>query len=86
MGAMQLRHFKLWYAGDVRNWGLARYELQQINVSFQEAVKYYPNFPLADMESMGSFRGGDQQRDRREGRRQVREGHRAADRGLQCMS
>jgi hypothetical protein len=27
MGATQLRHFKLWYAGKLKNWELAGYEL-----------------------------------------------------------
>jgi len=52
MGTTQLRHFKLWYAGNVKNWGLANYELGQINASFQDAVRLYPNIPVADMNSM----------------------------------
>jgi hypothetical protein len=52
MGATQLRHFKLWYAGNVRNWSLAHYELQRIDASFQDAMKFYPNFPQANMKVM----------------------------------
>ncbi len=52
MGVAQLRHFKLWYAGNVRNWPLADYELGQIKASFEDATKLYPNLPAADMSSM----------------------------------
>ena len=52
MGATQLRHLKLWFAGREKNWPLAIYELGQIRVSFQEAMKFYPNVPIADMTTM----------------------------------
>jgi hypothetical protein len=52
MVTTQLRHFKLWYAAKVRNWDLANYELTQINASFDDATKFYPNIPAADMTSM----------------------------------
>jgi hypothetical protein len=52
MGITQMRHFKLWYAGNVKNWPLAKYELGQINASFQDAPKLFPNIPAADMRSM----------------------------------
>ena len=42
MGATQLRHFKLWYAGKEKNWALAGYELGQIKESFQDAMTFYP--------------------------------------------
>jgi len=38
MGATQLRHFKLWYAGTEKNWPLATYELSQIRESFGDAI------------------------------------------------
>lgn len=53
MGAMQLRHFKLWFAGRLKNWDLAAYELDQIKSSFSDAMAFYPGIPLADMTSMG---------------------------------
>ena len=37
MGQTQLRHFKLGYAGELGNWPLASYEVQQIRRSFGEA-------------------------------------------------
>ncbi len=36
MGQTQLRHFKLWFAGALGNWPLARYELEQIKRNFEE--------------------------------------------------
>jgi len=52
MGAIQLRHIKLWYAGSLRNWPLARYELDQIKDSFGDAMTYYPGIPDSDMTTM----------------------------------
>ncbi|WP_029004277.1 hypothetical protein [Azorhizobium doebereinerae] len=49
MGATQLRHFKLWFAGRLKNWDLAQYELDQIRASFQDAVTLYPGIPVTDM-------------------------------------
>ena len=48
----QLHHFKLWYAGRVGNWPLAKYELAQIRASAADAIKYYPHVPAANMEKM----------------------------------
>ncbi|EAQ35996.1 hypothetical protein NB311A_11162 [Nitrobacter sp. Nb-311A] len=52
MGAMQLRHFKLSFAGKLRNWELAAYELDQIKESFHDAATLYPGIPVADMTIM----------------------------------
>jgi len=52
MGAIQLRHFKLWYAGNVGNWRLTDYELRQIQSSFQDVIRLYPNVPEANMVTM----------------------------------
>ena len=46
MGATQLRHFKLWYAGQLANWELASYELGQIEDSFFNAARLYRNIPV----------------------------------------
>jgi hypothetical protein len=46
MGATQLRHVKLWYAGKLRNWELASYELSQIEDSFNNAARLYRNIPI----------------------------------------
>lgn len=44
MGAMQLRHFKLWFAGRQKYWDLANYEVKEIRKSFDAAAKFYPTF------------------------------------------
>lgn len=49
MGLTQLRHFKLSFAGKLRNWDLAAYELEQIVESFQDAATLYPGIPVTDM-------------------------------------
>lgn len=49
MGATQLRHIKLSFAGKLRNWELAAYELDQIKESFQDAATLYPGIPVTDM-------------------------------------
>ncbi|RTL50673.1 MAG: hypothetical protein EKK40_11165 [Bradyrhizobiaceae bacterium] len=53
MSAMQLRHFKLWFAGRLKNWDLAAYELDRIKSSFADAMGFYPGIPVADMTAMG---------------------------------
>jgi hypothetical protein len=52
MIATQLRHFKLWYAGLVKNWELANYELAQIGASFEDATRLSPNIPAAPITTM----------------------------------
>jgi hypothetical protein len=52
MVSTQLRHFKLWYAGRVKNWGLANYELTQIRASFEDATRLSPDIPAADMTTI----------------------------------
>lgn len=44
MGATQMRHSKLWFAGKAKNWELANYELDEIEEGLEEAVKYHPVF------------------------------------------
>ncbi len=52
MGATQMRHLKLWYAGTEKNWPLANYELGRIRASFEDAMRFYPDVPVADMTTM----------------------------------
>ena len=52
MVATQLRHFKLWYAGQVKNWELANYELAQIGASFEDAARLFPNISAAPITTM----------------------------------
>lgn len=44
MGATQMRHAKLWFAGNDRNWHLANYELDEIKEGLQDVSKFYPVF------------------------------------------
>jgi hypothetical protein len=43
----QMRYFKLWYAGRVKNWALAEFELRRIRESFDNANRIFPTIPLA---------------------------------------
>jgi hypothetical protein len=52
MVATQLSHFKLWYAGAVKNWPLANYELAQIRTSIDRAKNLYPNSVESNMTMM----------------------------------
>lgn len=52
METVQLRHFKLSYAGTVKNWPLADYELSQIRKSLREAAKLYPSFANVPMAKL----------------------------------
>jgi hypothetical protein len=46
MGFVQMRHIKLWYAGKSKNWGLARYELAQLEDTLSRAAVRYVNIPV----------------------------------------
>jgi hypothetical protein len=54
MGVIQLCHFKLWLAGNFRNWPLAEYELSRMNATLQDARTLFPNVPAADTSSMSA--------------------------------
>jgi hypothetical protein len=42
MIATQIRHAKLWLAGDARNWALADYEVDEIKEGFEDVVEHFP--------------------------------------------
>lgn len=42
MSATQMRHAKLWYAGDAQNWPLASYEVDELEEGFADAVRFHP--------------------------------------------
>jgi hypothetical protein len=44
MGVIQQHHAKLYYAGTKANWPLAGYELDEIQESLDDAMKFYPKF------------------------------------------
>jgi hypothetical protein len=48
MQLVQLSHFKLWLAGNLRNWRLAEYELSLMKATLQDAKSLFPNDPKAD--------------------------------------
>jgi len=42
MAATQMRHSKLWFAGQARNWELAAYELEEIREGFEDITRFHP--------------------------------------------
>jgi hypothetical protein len=42
MTLQQMRHTKLWLAGDAGNWDLAAYEIKELGEGFDDIVKYDP--------------------------------------------
>ena len=48
MQLIQMSHFKLWLAGNLRNWRLAEYELSKMKSSLHDARTLFPNDPQAD--------------------------------------
>jgi hypothetical protein len=45
----QMRHAKLWFAGEARNWPLASYELDEIQEGLDDAVLFHPTHKDAPM-------------------------------------
>jgi hypothetical protein len=46
MAAVQVRHSKLWAAGQQKNWELAGYELELVKASLNEAIALYTDIPV----------------------------------------
>jgi hypothetical protein len=42
MSLQQMRHAKLWFAGEAQNWDLASYELDELGEGFDDAVRFHP--------------------------------------------
>ena len=42
MGLQQMRHTKLWFAGQAGNWDLVAYEIDELGEGFDDIVKYHP--------------------------------------------
>src|SRR5262245_8451941 len=42
MTLQQMRHTKLWLAGQAGNWDLAAYEIKELGEGFDDIVKYHP--------------------------------------------
>jgi hypothetical protein len=52
MSATQMRHAKLWFAGDAQNWDLAAFELDEIKEGLGDATRLHPThegIPVGDM-------------------------------------
>ena len=52
MSANQMRHAKLWFAGQAGNWPLAAYELDELREGFDDVLTYQPHFkgkPIAKL-------------------------------------
>ncbi len=50
----QMRHTKLWFAGQAENWPLAAYELDELREGFDDAVRFHPTqkgspLPIKDL-------------------------------------
>jgi hypothetical protein len=42
MTLQQMRHAKLWLAGEAGNWDLAAYEIKELGEGFDDVVKFHP--------------------------------------------
>ncbi len=42
MSLQQMRHAKLWFAGQAENWDLAAYEIDELGEGFDDVVKFHP--------------------------------------------
>ena len=49
MTFQQMRHVKLWLAGQAGNWPLAGYELDELNEGFADVAMYHPTHKDADL-------------------------------------
>jgi hypothetical protein len=50
----QMRHTKLWFAGQAENWPLAAYELDELREGFDDAARFHPTqkgspLPIKDL-------------------------------------
>ncbi len=52
MELIQVSYFKLWLAGNLRNWPLTEYELSQMRVTLQDARALFPNDLKADTSTI----------------------------------
>ena len=49
MSATQMRHAKLWLAGEAANWDLVRYEIDELEEGFADVLEYHPTHRNTDM-------------------------------------
>ena len=70
----QLRHIKLWFAGKLRNWELAAYEVERIKASLANAAELYLRDSGGVRDGHSRARSVDPRRNRGEGQHEVRQG------------
>jgi len=72
MGSTQMRHAKLFLAGQAQNWQLADYEMDELQEGFDDSVRLYPShkganvaelLPSLTAPAMASLHAAIQQRD-----------------------
>ena len=49
----QMRHEKLWRAGEAHNWSLAAYELDELQEGFDDVVRFHPTHKDAPLPLSG---------------------------------
>ncbi|CCD88155.1 conserved protein of unknown function [Bradyrhizobium sp. ORS 285] len=52
MNLVQVRHAKLWFAGQAKNWDLAAYELVQLKQSLADAAGFYSGLPVDNVTTL----------------------------------
>ncbi|NPU14648.1 MULTISPECIES: hypothetical protein [Bradyrhizobium] len=52
MNLIQVRHAKLWFAGQAKNWDLAGYELAQLKQSLTDAAIFYSGLPVNNVTTL----------------------------------
>jgi hypothetical protein len=61
MTLQQMRHVKLWFAGEAGNWDLASYELKELQEGFDDVVRFHPTHedsPVAPREEVPRMMNG----------------------------
>ena len=53
MTLTQMRHAKLWFAGEAANWPLAAYELDELQEGMQDAATFHPTHKDAPLPLPG---------------------------------
>src|SRR4029077_3830165 len=53
MTLTQMRHSKLWFAGEAGNWPLASYELDELHEGMDDAATYHPTHKDATLPIPG---------------------------------
>ena len=61
MTLQQMRHVKLWLAGEAGNWDLAAYEIKELGEGFDDVVKFHPTHedsPVAPKDAIPRMMSG----------------------------